>query len=92
MEGDIWHWIAKLTPPDESIYAGGTFYIDISFRNDYPFTPPICKFITPFYHPAVMGNSKICIRSFYHWSPALKAESVLMEIYQLFTEIFWEDC
>lgn len=34
-----------------SPYEGGRFEIDIRMPEEYPFSPPIMRFITPVYHP-----------------------------------------
>ena len=85
---DLYHWVAKLIPPQESPYYGGKFKIDIKFDNDYPFQMPKCKFITPIYHPNININShgRICIYDFYFWSPAFTINQLLFDIYWMFTD------
>ena len=47
-------WFAG--PPDTP-YAGGTFYVDISLPENYPFVPPKMKFETRVWHPNVSSQT-----------------------------------
>ena len=39
--------------PKGSLYEGGNYLINIHVPNDWPFRPPIIKFLTNIWHPNV---------------------------------------
>eukprot|EP01129_Flabellula_baltica_P012228 TRINITY_DN548_c0_g2_i3.p1 TRINITY_DN548_c0_g2~~TRINITY_DN548_c0_g2_i3.p1 ORF type:complete len:148 (-),score=42.14 TRINITY_DN548_c0_g2_i3:81-524(-) len=84
---DLLHWSAMLMGPEDSPYAGGTFFLDINFPPDYPFKPPKCSFTTRVYHPNVNKNGTICVDILKkNWSPALTISRVLLSISSLLTD------
>ena len=47
---DYFNWKISLVGAKDSVYAGGLFFLKISFPNDYPSSAPKINFITPIYH------------------------------------------
>lgn len=59
-------------PQGDSPYAGGVFFLSITFPTDYPFKPPKVSFTTKIYHPNINANGSICLDILRdQWSPAL---------------------
>ena len=84
---DMFHWKATIMAPNDSPYAGGLFFLDITFPLDYPFRPPKVNFITRIYHPNINSNGVICLDILKdQWSPALTISKVLISISSLLTD------
>lgn len=71
----------------DSPYAGGVFFLSITFPTDYPFKPPKVSFTTKIYHPNINANGSICLDILRdQWSPALTISKVLLSICSMLTD------
>lgn len=86
-EDDINVWSGYVYGPEDTVYEGGKFTLTIVLPEDYPFSPPHVKFVTPVYHPNVSETGAICLDILKdEWSPALTLHKVLVSLRSLLAD------
>lgn len=88
-ENDAYNWNAILTGPEGSDYDSCKYLLSITYPYEYPFAPPVIKFISPILHPNVSGTGEICLNILKKddgWSPALSISKVLLSLQNLLME------
>ncbi|CCW72122.1 unnamed protein product [Phytomonas sp. Hart1] len=88
INGDLFHWRAVISGPENTPWEGGLFKLDLTFTDEYPMEPPKVRFLTKdIFHPNVYMDGNICLdilRGF--WSPTLDLESLLVSIISLLSD------
>ncbi|RMZ78618.1 hypothetical protein DV738_g3726, partial [Chaetothyriales sp. CBS 135597] len=77
--------VGQFQGPPGTPYEGGTFDVDIQIPNEYPFKPPVMKFITKLWHPNVSSQTgAICLDTLSTgWSPVLTIKSAMISLQSL---------
>ncbi|KAJ3572810.1 hypothetical protein NP233_g2831 [Leucocoprinus birnbaumii] len=87
-DGNLFEWVGTIEGPAETIYAGLTFKISISFPSNYPYVAPTIKFETPCFHPNFDINSgAICLDILQDkWSAVYSVQTILLSLQSLLGE------
>jgi ubiquitin-protein ligase len=72
-------------PPDTP-FENGVFKLAIKIPNEYPFNPPVIKFITPIYHPNLYSSDFFPLFDDMDWGPASTIKSMIIWIYSIMTD------
>ena len=82
---DIFHWVISLIGPQDTPYAGGTFFLTVDFPETYPTSKPEVRFINKIYHLNVSEfNGHICISTLNNWKEKTPMVNVISSIFALF--------
>jgi ubiquitin-protein ligase len=86
-------WNVLIIGPPDSPFEGGLFNCQFKFTQAYPNKPPEFKFLTPFLHPNIYPDGRVCISILHEgkdqwgyediterWSPSQSVNSVIMSI------------
>ncbi|KAL4890132.1 ubiquitin-protein ligase [Aspergillus ambiguus] len=84
---DITHLRGSFPGPPGTPYEGGTYEVDIQIPTEYPFRPPVMKFVTKVWHPNISSQTgAICLDTLSTaWSPVLTIKSALLSLQSLLT-------
>ncbi|KAG8348348.1 putative Ubiquitin conjugating enzyme [Trypanosoma vivax] len=87
IDGDLYRWRAVVAGPEATPWEGGLFKLLFEFTSEYPYAPPVVRFVTKVFHPNVYVDGKICLDTLKtNWSPSLNVESLLLMIISLLSD------
>lgn len=88
-ENDIYKWNVIISGPEGSDYENCKYLLSVVYPYEYPFAPPVIKFISPILHPNVNESGEICLNILKKddgWSPALSISKVILSLQNLLME------
>uniref|UniRef100_A0A0M3IY58 AT30415p (inferred by orthology to a D. melanogaster protein) n=1 Tax=Anisakis simplex TaxID=6269 RepID=A0A0M3IY58_ANISI len=84
---DLFEWVAVIEGPEDTVYRGGIFFIELHIPDDYPFHPPTVHFnvvfLTQIYHCNI-SRGMVCADILRHgWTPSMTISTILQAIVSL---------
>ncbi|XP_022223748.1 SUMO-conjugating enzyme UBC9 [Drosophila obscura] len=79
-------WECAIPGKKGTDWAGGLYKLRMTFKDEYPSTPPKCKFEPPLFHPNVYPSGTVCLSLLDEekdWRPSITIKQVLMGIQDL---------
>lgn len=62
IDGDAYDLLGSFQGPPGSPYEDGIFTIRMLFPSSYPDMPPVCKMLTPVYHPNIDKEGRVALK------------------------------
>ncbi|XP_053668726.1 SUMO-conjugating enzyme UBC9-B-like [Anopheles marshallii] len=79
-------WECAIPGKKGTAWEGGLYKLMMTFKDDYPFSPPNCVFEPPLFHPNVYPSGSVCLSLLNvesDWHPAITIEQILLSIQEL---------
>jgi len=81
---NMYHWEGIVYGPDDSLYQGYGYKVDIELPNDYPQSALKIKFVSPIQHINVNKDGNICMDILKNeWTSTQSMSSVLISLVSL---------
>ncbi|PAA46066.1 hypothetical protein BOX15_Mlig013976g3, partial [Macrostomum lignano] len=79
-------WDCKIPGKKSTIWEEGLYTLRMYFKEDYPSSPPKCKFEPPLFHPNVYPSGTVCLSLLDEekdWRAAVTVKQILLGIQEL---------
>uniref|UniRef100_A0A914I9D4 SUMO-conjugating enzyme UBC9 n=1 Tax=Globodera rostochiensis TaxID=31243 RepID=A0A914I9D4_GLORO len=83
---NLYNWECAIPGPKSTIWEGGLYKLRMIFKDDFPSTPPKCRFEPPLFHPNVYPSGTVCLSLLDEnkdWKPSITVKQLLMGIQEL---------
>lgn len=90
-DDDVSNLRVTLTPPENTPYAEGVFFLSMTIPQQYPSSAPSIKFDTKIYHPNINEDGTICLEQFKNdWNPTWTLKHLIDFVYALMENPIWD--
>ncbi|OIR57141.1 MAG: ubiquitin conjugating enzyme E2 [Amphiamblys sp. WSBS2006] len=91
-ENKMSRWKATIQGPEGTPFEGGSFELDVTLPEDYPYSPLKIKFLSEMFHPNIYEDGSICLDVLgEEWNPLLTVFTILLYIQALLSNPNMED-
>merc|ERR1712054_761669 len=86
-DDNILLWNAALLGPEDTMWEGAVFHLQMQFTEEYPAKPPKVRFRTKVFHPNVYKDGNICLDILQKkWAPSYDVAAILTSIQSLLSD------
>ncbi|KAH8803492.1 ubiquitin conjugating enzyme 1, partial [Xylogone sp. PMI_703] len=79
-DSDLNYFQGSFVAPPGTPYAGGTYHVDITLPDRYPFVAPTIRFTTKIWHPNISSQTGACCVLESGWTPTFSIIKVLLAL------------
>lgn len=86
---NLMNWECAIPGKKSTPWEFGVYKLRMLFKDDYPSSPPKCKFEPPIFHPNVYPSGTVCLSLLDEdkdWRPAVTIKQILLGIQELLNE------
>lgn len=86
---NLLNWECAIPGKKGTAWENGLYSLRMLFKEDYPSSPPKCKFEPPLFHPNVYPSGTVCLSLLDEekdWRPAVTIRQILLGIQELLNE------
>eukprot|EP00058_Branchiostoma_floridae_P018134 XP_002603623.1 hypothetical protein BRAFLDRAFT_126929 [Branchiostoma floridae] len=86
---NLMNWECAIPGKKGTPWEQGLYKLRMLFKDDYPSSPPKCKFEPPLFHPNVYPSGTVCLSLLDEdkdWRPAVTIKQILLGIQELLNE------
>lgn len=83
---DLFAWDCSIPGRKQTLWEPGLYKLKMYFKEDYPSSPPKCRFEPPIFHPNVYPSGTVCLSLLDEekdWRPAVTIKQILLGIQEL---------
>ena len=86
---NLMNWECAIPGKKDTCWEGGLYKLRMIFKDDYPSSPPKCRFEPALFHPNVYPSGTVCLSILDEdkdWRPAITIKQILLGIQDLLNE------
>lgn len=81
-------WSCVIPGKKNTSWEGGSYKLEMMFKDDYPLSPPICVFKPSIFHVNIYDDGLVCLSILdeENWKPGITVKEILVGIQDLLSE------
>eukprot|EP00941_MAST-03F_sp_MAST-3F-sp1_P002949 g2949.t1 len=83
---NLMKWICGIPGKKGTPWEGGVYEMTMTFEDEFPSKPPLCKFTPVIFHPNIYPSGTVCLSILNEdkgWKPSITVKQVLLGVQDL---------